>query len=59
VNRSSEHPLKPAGYRPLDAFWKARGYTPAPNLKSYFEWKDLNESAETPKEMIYWRRNLK
>ena len=59
VNRSEQHPLRPLEYRPLDAFWKSRGYSKIENLKSYFKWKDLDESEETPKEMIYWKRSLK
>ena len=59
VKRPDEHRLKPKDYRPLDAFWKGRGYNKIENLKSFFEWKDLDEANETFKEMIYWMRSLK
>jgi GNAT superfamily N-acetyltransferase len=26
----ADHPDRPEGYRPLDAFWRARGYAPLP-----------------------------
>ena len=28
VIRPQQHPLRPAGYRPLDPFWRRRGYAP-------------------------------
>lgn len=59
VKRPEEHHLKPTNYRPLDNFWKSRGYVQIENLKSYFEWKDLGQTEETPKEMVYWMRSLK
>jgi GNAT superfamily N-acetyltransferase len=58
VKRPEQHPLKPEGYRPLDAFWKARGYSKIEHLKSYFDWKDLGQTEETTKEMVYWMRSL-
>ena len=59
VNRPEQHPLKPENYRSLDNFWQSRGYNKIENLKSYFEWKDLDETEETSKEMIYWMRSFK
>lgn len=54
VNRSAEHPLRPQDYRGLDTFWSSRGYIRQPELQSRFSWKDLNEPAESEKNMIYW-----
>lgn len=59
VNRPASHPLKPNDYRPLDEFWKSRGYEKQNQLISKFEWKDLDQSAETEKEMVYWMRSWK
>ena len=58
VVRPDDHPARPLGYRPLDVFWKKRGYELAPNLQSQFEWPDLGESRSTPKTMQYWIKNL-
>jgi len=54
VDRSADHPLRPAGYRPLDAFWQRQGYVKHPELKMYLSWKDLNEAVETQKSLTFW-----
>lgn len=58
VDRVENHPLRPEGYRPLDAFWMQRGYRKEPTLVSQFTWPDLGESTETAKNMIYWIKPL-
>lgn len=54
VQRAVDHPLRPSGYFPLDEFWKKRGYSIRPDLESTFEWRDIDQSTETSKKMIYW-----
>ena len=49
-----DHPLMPAGYRPLDEFWNKRGYVKHPEMATHLSWQDLNEAKETTKEMIFW-----
>lgn len=58
VDRGDDHPQKPAGYRPNDAFWLKRGYMKEPALQSTMEWPDLGESVSTPKTMIFWTKSL-
>ena len=58
VNRGDNHPLKPADYRPNDAFWLKRGYQKEPALQSTMEWPDLGEPVSTPKTMIFWIKPL-
>ncbi len=58
VSRPDSHPAKPDGYRPNDAFWLKRGYTPHPGLKSLFDWTDIGDLHPTSKPMIYWTRPL-
>lgn len=58
VERQENHPLRPAGYRPLDEFWTKRGYRKEPLLQSKFDWPDLGESQSTSKPMVYWLRKL-
>jgi len=58
VQRPDDHPLRPADYQPLDAFWHKRGYQREPGLQSVFSWPDLNERVSTPKPMVYWMRRL-
>ncbi|MEO0487566.1 MAG: GNAT family N-acetyltransferase [Pseudomonadota bacterium] len=58
VVRPSDHPARPAGYRPLDGFWRARGYAPLPGAIAQFAWKDLGEAGETLKPLQLWARKL-
>ena len=58
VQRPADHPMKPADYVPLDAFWRKRGYHQRPDLRSSFSWKDIGDDAATEKPMIYWMREL-
>lgn len=58
VDRPENHPLRPANYRPLDAFWMKRGYRKEPNLTTEFYWPDLGETVSTAKKMIYWIRSI-
>jgi len=54
VNRPPDHPLRPAGYRPLDDFWKTMGYTKRPDLQATFVWKEIGEASESPKTLTFW-----
>ncbi|GGN10862.1 GNAT family acetyltransferase [Dyadobacter beijingensis] len=58
VDRGENHPLKPADYRPNDAFWIKRGYRKEPALQSTMEWPDLGETSSTPKTMTLWTKPL-
>ncbi len=58
VVRPNDHPARPADYRPLDEFWRKRGYIPKPELQSYFEWQDIGEANPTRKPMMYWMKIL-
>lgn len=58
VVRPDDHPARPAGYVPLDAFWSRRGYAPVPGLTGTFHWQEHGESEESGKPMQYWMRAL-
>jgi GNAT superfamily N-acetyltransferase len=58
VVRPENHPLRPKGYVPLDAFWTKRGYAKADGLVTRFAWKDVGEPAETEKPMQFWTKVL-
>lgn len=59
VLRPDDHPLKPADYVPLDAFWGKRGYVKRPDLVASFSWRDIGDAAETAKPMVYWMKDLR
>lgn len=58
VQRPVDHPMRPDNYRPLDAFWRARGYEPLPGVIAQFSWKDIGEEGETLKPLQFWGRDL-
>lgn len=58
VVRAEDDPRKPAGYRPLDAFWTKRGYTQVPGLVGSYTWKEIGAAGETSKPMQFWMRAL-
>ena len=58
VIRPQDHPSRPADYRPLDPFWRKRGYEKVEGLVTRLAWKEHGENGESPKPMQYWMRNL-
>ncbi len=58
VIRPASHPLCPAAYRPLDPFWRARGYCPLEGAIARFGWKDVDQPYETEKPLQFWARRL-
>lgn len=58
VIRPANHTARPDDYRPLDAFWQARGYAPVAGLTCAIAWKDHGEEAEAPKPLQFWSRSL-
>lgn len=59
VDRPADHPARPDGYRPLDAFWERIGYRRRPDLTCRFSWKEVGEAEETPKQLTFWLKELK
>ena len=58
VNRPDNHPLMSADYRPLDPVWIRYGYERQPHLRTFYRWKDINETLESDKEMIFWTKKI-
>ncbi len=56
VQRPAGHPLRPRSARSHDAFWTKRGYTRQPNLACSFAWKDVGQTEETEKPLVFWTR---
>lgn len=56
VERPATHPLRPVGYRPLDAFWTSTGYVRRPDLRASYAWKDIGGTLETPKTLTFWTK---
>ncbi len=58
VQRPPDHPLRPPGYAPLDAFWTRRGYTKQPGLFCKMAWRDVGEAEATEKTLTFWTKKL-
>jgi len=58
VVRPADHPARPADHRPLDAFWRGRGYQPMPGVVARFPWRDIGDREETEKPLQFWIREL-
>jgi len=58
VIRPEDHPARPEGYRPHDAFWRGRGYAPVEGVVATFHWRDIGASEETPHVLQGWMRPL-
>lgn len=56
VIRGEEHPAKPDGYRPLDEFWRKRGYERVDGLITRLSWKEHGSEAERENNLQYWMR---
>lgn len=56
VVRRDDHPARPGGYTPLDAFWRRRGYAVVPGLTTELAWKEHGGEAEVVNVMQYWMR---
>lgn len=54
VVRAEDHPARPEGYTPLDAFWTRRGYAVVPGLTTTLAWKEHGDEAERDNLMQYW-----
>jgi GNAT superfamily N-acetyltransferase len=58
VIRADDHPARPDDYRPLDAFWRGRGYAPLTGVTASFDWKCVGESEARSQSLQYWTRAL-
>jgi GNAT superfamily N-acetyltransferase len=58
VVRPDDHLLRPAGYRPLDPFWRARGYSLLPGVVARFSWQDVDKPETDAKPLQFWLRAL-
>ncbi len=58
VVRPPDHPARPTGHVPLDAFWRRRGFIPYPDLTCTMAWTDIGDTAETEKRLSFWIKSL-
>jgi len=58
VDRGDDHPARPPGHQPLDGFWQNRGYKRDASLVAQLSWRDLGETTETEKPMVFWTKSI-
>jgi GNAT superfamily N-acetyltransferase len=58
VDRPLDHPARPMDYRPLDGFWRTRGFVRRPDIVAHFQWRDVGDAADTDKPMVFWTKEL-
>jgi len=58
IERAKDDPRRPKGYVSLDSIWKHFGYEKHPELCAYFAWKEVGESTQTTKPLIFWLKTL-
>ncbi|MBW4973542.1 GNAT family N-acetyltransferase [Roseovarius mucosus] len=58
VVRPKDHPARPEGYQPLDAFWHKRGYAPLSGAIATFNWREIGAESESAHDLQVWMRAL-
>lgn len=58
VMRPEDHPARPADYRPLDGFWRKRGYEKLDGVVARFKWTDQGDAEQTEKPLQFWMKAL-
>lgn len=58
VMRPADHPSRPADYRPLDGFWRKRGYEKLDGVIARFKWTDHGDAEQTEKPLQFWMKAL-
>jgi GNAT superfamily N-acetyltransferase len=59
VQRPEDHPARPSDYQPLDRIWSKFGYVKHPELLTHYTWKDVGETEDTAKPMVFWLKPLR
>lgn len=58
VDRPPDHPRAPRDYQPPGALWRRHGFVRRSDIVGNFEWRDLGDSGETIKPMVFWIKEL-
>ncbi|AUJ63161.1 GNAT family N-acetyltransferase [Aestuarium zhoushanense] len=58
VMRPEDHPSRPVDYRPLDGFWRKRGYEKLDGVVARFKWTDHGDAEQSEKPLQFWMKAL-
>ncbi|MEL6871651.1 MAG: GNAT family N-acetyltransferase [Pseudomonadota bacterium] len=56
VVRQPDDPRRDADVRPLDPFWRRRGYQPVEGMLGNYDWAEDGSTVEVPHPMQFWVR---
>jgi len=59
VERPANHPSRPHGPRPLDSFWRRRGYAPVPGLRCAMTWREIGHAEDSDLSLQFWIKALR
>lgn len=59
VVRDADDCRRPQDYRPLDDFWRRRGYGIWPGMTTHISWREVGAQAETNQPMQFWRKDIR
>ncbi|WP_137124417.1 GNAT family N-acetyltransferase [Roseomonas sp. HF4] len=57
VTRNDNDPRRPAGYVPLDAFWRKRGYARRADISVVFDWREVGDDRATLHALGFWAKD--
>jgi GNAT superfamily N-acetyltransferase len=57
VDRSPDDARRPQAYRPLHAFWQARGYRQHESLHAVIDWREVGELEARAHRLSFWLRH--
>lgn len=58
VAREASDPRRPAGFVPLEGFWRRRGYRPVSGLSCAMRWREIGADAAAGHRMDFWVKSL-
>lgn len=58
VVRPPQDPHRPQDYRPLDDFWRGRGYRRLAGVQASYDWPEVAHGPAIPHPMAYWLREF-
>ncbi|MDZ7705411.1 MAG: GNAT family N-acetyltransferase [Trueperaceae bacterium] len=58
IDRPADHPKRPDDDRPLDDFWRKRGFVKHPELRTTLSWQEIGEDGESAKPLVFWIKEL-
>lgn len=59
VVRADDDPRRPPDHRPLDDFWRRRGFSPRPDMRTTFHWREVGAGEETGQQMSFWLKPIR